>query len=383
MIKICLNIICFGMLLVMSSLPSISKEYTLEMNPKSKADVCEELFAGSKRYVTLPLDLGPISVADSLFGFTLYVKFDSDKLFFDNAYTINTLSEPFTSGGIKLEEQGGNHILGSIGTITNFDTPSIGELPLVNLRFMYLGDCADSAMIVVEELSFTSESKIPFFKNDTTYIYGDVLEGENRYAKVEFEQDEKNFGTLDTISGSLFFDLPQEARIQNLELSLDKDDNFGFSDFTSENSGINIDEILENDSSFIFKLSNLDNENQSFIKYSMYRKVDEDFTKNINSVITSVNECNCVTQIYNTQQTVVYKRTSVTETNEQTMFDIVNQQIQIKVPKNNVEVYDLNGNCSKYQDTDIISFDDKNAGLYLIIIKAQNKIEKVKYLNIK
>lgn len=383
--KISLYIICLGMLLFMSSTPGMSKEYELEMIPKSKADICEEIFSNNDRYVVLSLDLGKVSVSDSLFGFTLYMQFDETKLYFDDKMTLNTLSEGF-DGDVRLEKQGGNHILGNMGIVFgDINTPSAGDLPLVNLRFMYLGDCPDSAMVVLKELSFTSETKIPYFLNDTTYIYADVMEGEGRYAKVEYEDTLKTFTDEEILSNSIVFDLPEESRVNSLELTLDKIDSVLYNNFTSSNSGLVIEETIETDSNYVFKLSKTDLSDQYFIQYDIERVKTESFTETAKVAITSVNECNCVTEIYNHKQVLDYTKTgtAISETSKQELYEIAGDAILIKHTLNDIEVYDLSGNCKKYKDTDKISFDDMSAGMYFIIIKALNKIEKVRYLNIK
>lgn len=374
------------MLLLASSSPMISKDFTISIEQNRIADICDDILNGTdyskSRKVVLSINIGRVDVSDSLFGLTLYMKYNSDLWYFDTAIKEGTLSESFKDGQITAEEQGGEYILGSIGSISNFYNPIHGDAPLIKLAFYYLGDCPDTSMIVLEELSFTSECKIPYFKDDTSYVYANVADGEERFAKLEYEEYNKVFPQEGSLSNSLIFDLPEDANVESLEVSIDKKTEFNYSNFLSSES-LEILETNDMEDHILLKLKKTADTEQYFIKYDMTRTADADFNHVIQAKITNLNECNCAKTIYDTEQNVSYTKTSVEDSNEQLNYEICDGFIKILSPESTVEVYDLKGNCTKYLNTDNISFNDKVNGLYFVIIKAQNKIEKIRYLNIK
>lgn len=372
------------MLLIFSSTPSYTKDFNLTFSQDEVADICTDVFVDNKfnrkRNVTVSVYAGQVDVKDSLFGITLYLRFDSEKWYFERAFTTNTLCEPFDEGRITRDPLSENHIMGSIGTMLN--TPSAGDLPLIKLQFTYLGDCPDSSEFEIEELSFTDECSIPYFKDVKGKFYADVKEGEYRYAKVEFGDLNKEFPQKGNISNSLIFDLPHEAKVETFDVTIDKSIDFEYNNFVA-NGSLTIEETIDSEENIVLKLKKDAESGTYYINYGMQRLSDEDFSHTVEAKISSINDCNCAIDIINTEQQITYTKSSVEETNEQTLCNVRNGFIEVLVPQSNIEVYDLQGNCSKYLNTDIISFDNKVNGLYFIIIKAQNKIEKIRYLNIK
>ncbi len=386
MINFSKYIIGMVMLLVMSSTPAISKEYNISLTQNKIADICPDVYADGEinkdREISISLDLGKISVSDSLFGFAIYMQYDVEKWYFMGITKNNTLSEYFERDHVVVEQQSGNHIMGNVGTINNLFNPSVGDKPLIKLRFRYLGDCPDTTMFVIEELSFTEECKIPYFLNDTAYVYSGVPEGENRFASVQYEELNKTFPQEGNLSNSLVFDLPTIARVDNFEITLEKNEAFAYSNFIAADA-LEIENVVDNEDDVVLTINKLTESDQYFVKYEMERKSDEDFSHIVHAKITSLNECNCAKEISNAEQNINYTKSSVADHDELNLCKIRDGFIEMNVPNSTVEIYDLQGNSSEYLNPDIISFDSKVNGLYFVIIKAQNKIETIKYLNIK
>jgi hypothetical protein len=382
--KLSSYIFCIGILLFWSSIPSNAKDYNLEIIPKSKADACGIVFQNSKRDVLIHLDLGTIEPSDSLFGITLYMEYDNTKLYFGNDYAIlNTLSERFGKD-VSIKVIDDNHILLNAGILSGqINVPTYGDLPLIALQFTYIGDCPDSASLVVEELSFTSECKIPAFSNETFYIESEVKSGKNRYAKVSFDAEEKEFDETGKLNSTMILNIPEEAKVSEFLLKLTKSDKFLFSNFAAKNSDIEIANVTESDSSYDLVLNIKENTQEYFLDFEIDRVINENYDESIEVEIAVLNDCNCAKTLEKDTCVFANRTTSVTDVDVQSVYEIADNSIIVKDQDNNIEIYDLNGNCTKYQDRQIISFDDKSAGLYLVVIKAQNKIAKVRYLNIK
>ncbi|MES2764880.1 MAG: hypothetical protein V4642_03360 [Bacteroidota bacterium] len=344
-------------------------------------DVC----SGSKRVVVAVSlgqvgQIGQVLKSDSLLYFDIELKFDQNKIKFDQVLTSGTLSEKFTGFPTQGYFAGKGVVRATGGNIQ--DIPVTGSEPLIAFLGTVLSTCADT--VNVEISYFDIEFKRPI--TDTVNAKVLVQEGKSlkRFASVKASQDSLNFNDS-ILTQQVIFSINASTGTKLREGILKVDYNtssFKISQIAAETQDIEIVKVDSTITGVEISFKNLDTNSavDRKIKAVFKRERDTNEVSSINVVLKDINDCSCVSFLKDS--------VSISVTNQKKIINTIDRINNIKEWKvedlkdswkieiddrYEIMVYSILGQLrGKYRSTGNSIIIDKNsleAGKYIAVIR--------------
>lgn len=267
----------------------------------------------NSKNVLVTISIGNITKADSLYGCSFQLSFDSNKIKFTDLIKLNTLFEYFSNTSVGFYYKGSAT---GYGANLGFSDADIvyGDRPLFALYGKWIGDCNDSCKVKLDYLDFTDEfgKKITDTVNASVvalpYSITDLtISGEANKAKSVY-----NVKNIDTVS--VDFNVESNKFVsQNQEFAININGS-GTADYSIDNIVLSNDNIIfknyEKINNNVFRLyfrSDAGSINTDIHLNLRLNKSDNIHdTLNIYPVIDIDNSCGCYS-IANNDTIIVYK----------------------------------------------------------------------------
>jgi len=379
-------IIIFCVLLAISS---TQKNYAGAATLRSSY-VVDACLQEDKREVILSVNIGKVSIKDSLYGFDLMLKFEKGKLRFTQALTTNTLFEGCAYNFPTFDDTSAN-VQCLIGTATS--VPAFGNKALIALLGYYTDDCPDSVKVDIQWLDPVTGYKGTIDTLNGTYVYAQIKSKENRYLKAGVEENNITINRKDstfTVKSFIETDESNDLRIESIKLQVSGISNkYEIKNVVTEDNSLEIIKIEQNEE--LYTLTFKVNEIKSKYNFEMIllSKVNEDNEETVVLAPFNVNDCACITSFISDSVSIAQKKdTSTTNVvnddgkDEYRINSIVSEDDEITIETENtiedINIYNINGDEMKpvkFINTHSVTIDLKgmNTGTYFCIIRNINK----------
>lgn len=339
-------------------------------NENGVLDLCGNSF---RKEVLLTVNLGLIEAKDSLLGFNFKVKYDTSKVKFNTYLKSNTLSAFFNyaDGRVSRTEQG---LFASGGQINDLFTPVVGNRPLVAFAGDYISDCDDSTLIEVEYFEFNEEFKKKL-DVDSPYVslkvFGNIDRKPERKMVLNFPKD-----TIEIIADSVYEDTFELTTMANsksnlINVSFIKENNkIRITDLVAQDSLADVSMFLSDFSLTEAEIINKQTANTKKFKMKLTSDKDEDFVTKILTKSKVVDNCTCITEIF---EDSVYVKVKKKPTNS--IVEDRNYYENLK----KIDVYNYLG--VKVDEVDsLMELNKIPNGIYLLEIYTENNTKKLQKL---
>jgi len=391
MIKSIRHIAFFWLLLICGSQLMASDGDTAFLRNTRKIDVCDD----AKKSVIITLDIGEISKADSLYGYNFRIDYDNEKIDFHTFLDLNTLTQNFQYKGANFFNSEG-YLEGYAVNLTG--TPVSGNKPLFGLFGDYIGDCHDTTYITVNYLDFTDE----FVRKYEVFIDAEVIasveDKEDRFLKAAFEVDTvSSFNDELKAEALIMLETNPGLRLESamFEMSVTNSELYQLETVSSISEDVFINDVVNEDNVLKFRaFFNESFETQLAFKAEL-KQLDKTFeTADLVCNIISVNECSCITRLFNDNAVVK----GVEEDTSTSVVDFFEKGINSYYDKNNevfiyetesigidfIEIYNLNGNLldvnNKLLNRAVIDVSNYSIGTYILRSQLMNRKQYIKVL---
>lgn len=370
-------------------------------NYKGIVDVCEE---NSKKEVGITVNIGNISKTDQLFGYNFEIGYDGKLMRFNSPLFMGTISEFFDIDKRNMYFYGGDTGLVTGYAYTFGSTPIYGNsLPLLAFKGLYYGLCPDTSEVFLSYLEFTDEYIKEIAKTINAKIYAIVKDKEDRYIKINIDEDTLNTFDKDSccIIKAIINIGRQDARIQSTDfiIELEENDIFTIKDVFSNNINYKIDNIIKDINKYIVKTTVYNEIDLDTLFIRVYNKEIASGTKKINVISNNVNNCACITRYYGDTILIDYKHVisgniidDITDNKAETFVYYKDNTIII-TDKNSeikrIKLYDINGieiytfnNEQRINEINIDTFSLNNGVYYMKIDKkTKEEIKRILIIN--
>ncbi len=340
--------------------------------------------------VLVLIEIGPVALKDSLYGFDFSVKYDPALIKFYAPVYINTISEFFEFKDINFGLDYGKVKGYALG-----EFPSGGNKPLIGFLGKYLDNCSIRTPIVLEYLEFTGDFEKTILPADTLWIKPDIVENPEYKFECVLHADEIVFDIeeeLKSIGGKINFSTIDEINTISVNIRIDSD-NYYIEDFMAVNSSFWVVEtnILHDGMNAKLRLNESINNGYEYeIKIRELRK-DPDKQPNLTIIPLKLSECNCVSKYMSDNLTIKTLKKKDADTTIASISDnLIASQFRVYdngsvIMIENLSKYDINemhlfnyeGKILKSMDTSlgrilVIERSDLPAGAYFIRLHLSN-----------
>jgi hypothetical protein len=332
-------------LLLLSSSQNLKAEFQkvlLKNENQSLIDLCGNQ---NLREILLTVNLGDVKISDSLLSYEFIIQYDTSKVRFQRALTLNTLASFFDIDNSTVSNSEAR-IYGSGGQLNNLFKPVAGSRPLIAFLGNFIGNCGDSTNISMYKIEMNNEFKIKYDTtnpSNTITIYGDVIEKNERNLKLSsFDTVSILFDTV--ISREIVLGSQIDNSMNNIELSFEYDKSLlSITDFISNGkSKLEVDTIIENSLGCVVRLSRKSkvkfDDTLAFKMKSIQNKENE---SKIEVKLLNLDKCSCITGSNNLLSSVTHKKKSVSSVEIENENDVINYQIFDYYGRNIVTIENL------------------------------------------
>lgn len=382
------NILIIWLFIIVISSPDINSQVdrVVKLEVKRDASLCK--YRG--REVQITVNVGNFVKSDSLFGYELYIKYDRTKLKFDSFLFNGTMTEFFDMRHMDfLSENDTGYVDAWAGTFNR--NPITGNRHLVAFGGDYIGDCPDSAFVIVDMIDFTDENEDVFSDTVNVFVTANIESDPLNYVEGYFE---------DQIIDTLKYDSVRTIKVyadQNIDYNLDsvridlliETDNFSIQDIKIVSDKINEKSITYKDNKANIMLS-VDEvlESELLFEVDVKNIYKKEFHESQFTIATEpLNSCGCIQQGSEYSITLmgeydppvgVYDKTSTEFSYQDDLIKVINSE-NIK----KIEIFDITGSRKFSQNyhlqNDIhIQTENFRTGIYFITIDYKNTIENKK-----
>ncbi len=271
-------------------------------------DICDN--STNARDLTIYIDLGAITSADSLVGFNYEIKFDPNVIRFNAMLDMNTLSEFLDTKSASFQSDGK-----IIGYALNFNSiaPISGNRPLVAFAGTYIGDCPDTTTIEISYIEFNEWFKLNVNNYLPVSIEAYVYPKTDRTLIIESVDSvwtKKDSISYFYVTGSTGEYPKLDTIILNLSMTNKNDFQLAHEEFLSEK--VKIENIEETENGWLYKLSVNNRLNKdTLLRFSVSSNLIEEVFGSVSFDIDYINDCSC---ILNTRGCKVEFKNMTTET---------------------------------------------------------------------
>jgi hypothetical protein len=258
-------------------------------------DLCGS--SSDARTFYLVFNIGNVTSQDSLFGYDFGINFNPQKIKFDAALYINTLSENMEFKEIGFQDTG--KVRGTAGNLSNIDV--YGDKPLLVLVGKFLENCYDTAFVNLEYLEFTDEFKKPINNYVGVNIVAAPVVDNSRNGSFDFSENMiKVMKNDEFVIHSNLKLYSNDARLDSLDAMLVMNNNFTYfklEEINTENPNIIIDsyDFDSSQNTYIIHTRLLqDDSTQSYLNFKMKCVADGPVSDNLSLSAIKTNYCTCV-----------------------------------------------------------------------------------------
>lgn len=340
--------------------------------------------------VLVLIEIGPVALRDSLYGFDFSVEYDPTLIKFDAPVYINTISEYFEFKDINFGLDYGKVKGYALG---NF--PLGGNKPLIGFLGRYLDNCSVSTPIVLDYIEFTDDFEKKILPADTLWIKPEIVDNPEYRFECVLHDEEIVFDIeeeLKIIGGKINFNTIDDINTVSVDIRIDSD-NYLIEEFLPVNSSFWIVEsnILQDGMNIKLRLNESDNDGYEYeIKLRELRK-EADSQFNMTIVPLQLSECNCVSKYSGDNLTI---KTLKKDDSDTTIADVKEDMIarQFRVYDNsgvivveNLSEFEINemhlfnyeGKTVKSRNTNLgrtlfIQKSDLSVGAYFLRLRLSN-----------
>jgi hypothetical protein len=267
--------------------------------------------------VLITIGAGNILVSDSLYGFDFWIKYDTNKLFFNKPVYQNTLSEFFDEKQVLFD--------GSTGEVhcwaMNYYKPLAGNIELIGFLGGYKNtDCWDSTLVVFEDYELTEFTRNIKIK-DSLWVVPKNRMPDNYNIKVNIISDTLVFDNkLSTnIKSNITNDknLLIDSLLYNIRFN--KNDKYKIINYKSLSDSVVLEKLNDDVNQLILKISFNKKRFSSlnFLEFNV-EKMDTNSDNETYMIIEPIklSNCNCIKQenIKSDSVLMFYKKDTVVST---------------------------------------------------------------------
>ncbi len=385
-----------GLLLLILASSNLKAEDTNKIVPSLESvfqiDACP---FGSQKEVLLVLNIGDISRSDSLFGYSLEIKYDPSKIRFDNVIWQNTLSEFFDTKDYSIVPKDSS-IYVAAGNLNISLSPVSGKgKALVAFYGTWLADCVDSSRVNISYMDYTEEFKKTNDGFKDVVVVSKIKDEPDRIMHYSFDTESISFNSDSTCKVKLKFDT-EKYKLSELGFSLDIDgDEFWIDKIETSNQNLSIDTVKNAKNGFDVKLNAIAPVDEGYLYLTIKNKgTIGTFNEKLVVNHISFGECDCLTRhdarTLDIESFIEDTTGIITKTDQKgVVYDDINQIISIKtkaLAARNIRIYNMQGQLvdmieNNYEPIEINVAGYAN-GLYnIVIIQQDNKqiINLIKY----
>ncbi len=375
-----------GLLIVTLFSSLVAQNNTIVPTLKSvkKIDVCENI---DEHEVLVLLTIGKITKADSLFGYNFEIKYDPSKIKFNFVSTFGTLSEFFEIKQFTISAAD-SAIYGTAGHLNPFLAPVEGDLPLLAIQGIWLGDCFDTSEVSLSYIAFTEEFKKDIAEPQNAMVEAVIADKPDRKFTVLFSDNQLSFNDKGTKQTKLVLN-SNGKKVSNVKLDLmQMGSSFEISRIEPSNDNIVINSISQENGLVKMAISVNNQVLKDTLIIDIMNNSDIGRTSGWISVDNAiVGDCDCVTQYENNNLELVSDIPDTTTVVEESAEAIAYYNrtcdcITIKTDNDNekiVRIYDINGKMifleNTYENHIRINAEKFARGIY--IVEIDSKAEKI------
>jgi hypothetical protein len=246
--------------------------------------------------ILILIEVGNVSLKDSLYGFDFSVSYDPDLIKFESPVYVNTLAELFEWKDISFGLDYGK-VKGY--ALANFALG--GNKPLIGFLGKYIHNCDVATPLVLEYLEFTDDFQKVVVESDTLWIKPNIVDNPEYMYNIALEDELYVFEDEDTklfkadieyVSNEIGGELTFDVRVDS--------DNYLIESIQPINSSFDILEqnVLQDGLNLKVNLNDEHAGNYEFTILLRELRKDSNQTYKLNVVPLQLSECNCVS-IYN------------------------------------------------------------------------------------
>lgn len=244
--------------------------------------------------VLILIEVGTVSLKDSLYGFDFSISYDPDYLKFETPVFINTISEFFEWKDINFGMD-----YGKVKGYALHDFPLGGNKPLIGFAGKYISECSEKTPLVLEYLEFTDDFQRKVSKADTLWIKPDIVVNPDYKYNIGIEQENVIFKEEDAaiLNASIEF-----STVDNIdEISFDvliNSDNYIIEEIYPKDNSFEILErnVLQSGLNLNIKLSETTSPVYDFEIIVRELRKDSNKVYSLNVVPLQLSQCNCVSE---------------------------------------------------------------------------------------
>lgn len=373
-------------------------EAVLELRNAIDMDICGPYY---KKEIQIELRLGDVSISDSLYGFECILKFDNEKISYDNILVDYTL---FKNASFKFGSSSNDTIFASV-LLDPYSSPVHGDKALMVIKCNYIDECPDTSIVEVITFEPVEGYTRDVNTNTNLEILAKIKDDEERYLNLIMQKDTLDEFNEDSLSSvDLRFEANNEfiGSLDYVEFDLVIDENyinqFSIKDVIEIENGI-LESVTEIENGVRVRVSNISanliDKDILSIKVKELKKEDNVSMMRLENI--KAGECSCYTRLNGSstfiksispEDTTGVKELYVNDLKDINVIQIDDETYRIKDNRNRViekvAIFDINGTIKRMVNNGNpgselnISLSGLNRGVYpAIIYLDRNDMKKI------